>query len=128
MTLPSAPPDSLPPNHGRLSKVAGAGLGGVIVVVAGWLNLSPNATLILQASAPAVAVFIGAVGPAFNRVLTNGGKWIGLQFTLKRAAALARSMPEGSEGRKGAEANIEQIHALLNDLIRDTYQLFRPRK
>lgn len=128
MTSPSAQPESLPYNSGRLSKVAGAGLGGVIVVAAGWLHLSPNATLILQALAPAVAVFIGAIGPALNRIFTNGGKWIGLQFTLKGAAALAKSMPEGSEGRKVAEQNISNIYAMLNDLVHDTIQLFRPRK
>jgi hypothetical protein len=37
-------------------------------------------------------------------------------------------MPEGSQGRIDAENNINQIHALLNDLIRDITQIFRTRK
>lgn len=85
-------------------------------------------TLVIQAAAPPVAVFIGAVGPAFNRIVTNIGKWIGLQLTLKRAVALAASMPDGSLGRIEAEANINQIHAMLNDLIRDISQIFRTRR
>jgi hypothetical protein len=129
MTSPSEQPDtSASQNTGRLSKVAGAGVGGTIVVVATWLDLSPKTTLVIQAAAPTAAVFIGAVGPALNRIVTNIGKWIGLQFTLKSAVALAASMPEGSQGRIDAENNINQIHALLNDLIRDITQIFRTRK
>jgi hypothetical protein len=131
MTLPSERPDtstSTSLNTGRLSKVAGAGAGTTLVVVVSWLDLSPKATLVLQAIAPSVAVFIGAVGPSLNRIVTNIGKWIGLQFTLRSAVALAASMPEGSQGRIDAENNINEIHALLNDLIRDITQIFHSRK
>jgi hypothetical protein len=129
MTSRSEQPDTpTSQNTGRLSKVAGAGVGGTVVVVATWLDLSPKTTLVIQAAAPTVAVFIGAVGPALNRIVTNIGKWIGLQFTLRSAVALAASMPEGSQGRIDAENNINQIHALLNDLIRDITQIFRTRK
>jgi hypothetical protein len=129
MTSPSEQPDTpASQNTGRLSKVTGAGVGGTIVVVASWLDLSPKMTLVIQATAPTAAVFIGAVGPSLNRIVTNIGKWMGLQFTLKGAVALAASMPEGSEGRIEAEANINQIHALLNDLIRDITQIFRTRR
>ena len=129
MTSPSEQPNLTEhQGTGRLSKVAGAGVGGVIVVMASWLDLSSKTTLVIQALAPSVSVFIGAVGPSFNRIVTNIGKWIGLQLTLRGAAAHAASMPAGSDGRKVAEENIRLIHGMLNDLIHDTMQLFRTKR
>ncbi|RXG88735.1 hypothetical protein EAS61_29145 [Bradyrhizobium zhanjiangense] len=95
---------------------------------ASWLGLSEKAPLAVQAAAPSIAVFISAIGPSVSRLLLNVGRWIGLHFTLKQANRLAKSMPEGSDARKQAEANVEQIHALLNDLIWETTQIFRAKK
>jgi hypothetical protein len=83
--------------------------------------------LVVQALAPTVAVFVSAIGPYINKLAANAGKWIGLKYTLKTASALAHSMPEGSQGRLDAEKNIETIHAALNEMIRDTLQIFKKR-
>ena len=126
----SAPTDisNRPRGPGTLSKVAGAGVGTGWIVIAQKFGLGEPWTLVLESSAPWIAVTIGAVGPILSAYILNKFNLRELKKTMTEFETQVKNSPEGSESRKTAEANLEQLRQMINENLADTASIFRRRK
>lgn len=138
MTSPSVPERQLDPlltgisnrprGPGTLSKVTGAGVGTGLIVLAQKLGLSEVQTLIVEGTAPWISVLIGAVGPLVTSLMWNTINLRMLKKMLAEFEMQAKSAPEGSESRRRAEANLEQLRMMINENLADTAAMFHRRK
>lgn len=110
--------------RGALSKVAGAGAGSGLIVLAEKLGLGPGPTVIVQACAPWLAVLVAAVGPHLMSYVVHQAKYFGLSQTLRSAKKFAASTTPGTPSAEVANQNVQELEMLIVDLIRAEARFF----
>jgi len=83
-----------------ISKVAGAGIGSLLVFAAYWLDFSAETRFRIAAVAPFVGGFVSALGLPLQRALFRLTRYIDALLAYRRLKQLARNAPDDAAVQK----------------------------
>jgi hypothetical protein len=104
-----------------LSKVAGAGVGALIVYVAFSLDLTAEIKFRIATFAPFIGGIVSALGPPFQNLLFALGRYSQARFFYWQLKRRARSAPDDQE----LQAKLRESRSIFADALSDGVRKWR---